>query len=550
MTIFRRTAILGVLLLSVAACADLEVTNQNDADADRALVTPGDIQSLISGSYRQYWNGTQQLGFGPALSNMAWQHSGWPANFGVVFYSGMPRPATINDPGDQFYGNMSFTWNQSFKALAAINQGLRAIEADPEIAEALGAGAIARLNAYAKYVQGLAHGAIALHYDQGFIIDEDTEIFDAAGQVIPQPIVDRNAVIAASMQYFDEAVALATGATNWPDGNTIPSSWMSVAVTPSTLVQLAHSNRARHRAAFARTPAERAAVDWTEVVSDVDAGVTADWHMAAPRTGGTWTITFFNQYHGAAWQQLSYQVAGMADQSGKYQQWLATPPSSRLPDIGGEPFLIITPDLRFPQGATLAEQAANRGTLYDIPVTSSGNPTLGNHFQQPGRGTYRWSYYWARTMRDWGLSDGMFPVIKRSEMDLLKAEALYRLAGNTMTAEAAALVNNTRVAAGLDDISDGVNDSCVPRLPDESCGDFFEALKWEKRMVTIFSPGLYLAPWYFEGRGWGDLYANTPLELPAPCLEMQMQFQPCSNYGGIGGQNGSPGSIYAWPHEQ
>jgi hypothetical protein len=134
-------------------------------------------------------------------------------------------------------------------------------------------------------------------------------------------------------------------------------------------------------------------------------------------------------------------------------------------------------------------------------------------------------------------------------LDLLKAEALYRLAGNQMTAEAAALVNRTRMAAGLDDISDGVNDSCVPKLYSGACGDFFEALKWEKRFETIFSPGMYLAPWYFDGRGWGDLFQNTPLQLPLPCLEMQLRQDACSNFGGIGGEAAAPMSVYSWPHE-
>lgn len=547
MILIRRTAILGALLLMVAACAELEVVNQNDADAERSLRTAGDIESLVAGSYRQWWNGADGIGFAPVLSNIAWEHSQWPANFGGVYFSSMPRPSTINDPGDQFYGNMTLIWDQSYRALAAINQGLRAIEADPSLGEELGDASLRRLRAYASYVQGLAHGAIALHYDKGYVINETTEVFDAAGQVVPQPIVSAAEVLAAAIANFDQAIALSTG-TAFPN---IPSTWMSVEVTPQTLVQLSNSQKARYRAAFARTPAERVAVDWAKVRDEVDAGVTADWNMNAPRSGGTWSIQFFNQFFGAAWQQLSYQLVGMADQSGTYQKWLAIPPDNRLPDVDGQPFLIITPDTRFPRGTTLAEQAAaaNRGTLYDIPVTSSGNPTLGNHFQRPDRGTYRWSYYWARTMRDWGASNGLFPIVKRSEMDLLKAEALYRLAGNQMTAEAAALVNKTRMAAGLDDISDGVNDSCVPKLPTGQCGDFFEALKWEKRFEIIFNPGLYISSWYFEGRGWGELYKNSPLELPMPCGELQLISQPCYNLGGIGGVQSAPVSIYNYPHE-
>ena len=528
----------AALLVLISACSDLNVVNENDADAARAIQTPDDVEALVIGSYRQWWNGvTTANNFSAAFSNMAWQHSGWPANFGVVYYSSMPRPAIINDPADQFYVNVVTMWNQSYRALSAIAAGLKAIDESQEIRDALGDARVARARAYGAYVQGLSHAAIALHYDRGFILDETNVVFDAAGKVIPQELTDYKAIMEAAIGYFDKAIQL-SGQT-WPE---IPNTWMSVAVSREQLARMAHSEKARNRAANARTPAERAAVDWAAVVADVDAGVTEDWTMNAPRGGNPWTVGFYNQYFGAAWQQLSYQVAGMADQSGTYQKWLAVNPDSRMPDIDGKPFLIITPDKRFPQGTTIDEQRAAPGTLYDIPAS------LGNHFQQPSRGTYRWSYYWARTMRNWGTNPNVV-VIDRTEMDLLKAEALYRQAGNQMTAEAAALVNKSRMAAGLDDLSDGVNDSCVPKLPDGSCGGFFEALKWEKRLETIFSTGMYLAPWYFEGRGWGDLYQNTPVHLPTPCLEMQLRTEACVTFGGIGGQGGAARSIYAFPHE-
>jgi hypothetical protein len=530
-----------VLLLFSAACADLDVVNETAPDARRALRTAGDLESLIAGSYRTWWQGSAVAGgFGPAFSNMAWQHSGWPANFGVVFYSGVPRVSTINEVTDQFYGNIVNTWNQNYRALAAIAAGLQAIDADPALQSAFTAANLARLRAYAKFVQGLATASTGMIYAGGYVIDETKDVFDDQGQVIPQPLVDSKAMVAKGLEYFDQAAQLSQGQT-W----TVPLAWMSVDVSAAQLTRLAKSFKARYRAAVARTPAERAAVDWNAVVADIDAGVTATWSMNVPRGGNPWTHAFFNQYFGSGWQQLSYQVAGMADQSGKYQQWLAIHPDQRMPDVAGQPFLIITPDKRFPQGATLADQKAAPGTLYEVPPHA-----LANQWQQPGRGTFRWSYYWARTMVRWGTAPGqpMVPEIPIAEMDLLKAEALYRLAGNQLTPAAAALVNRTRMAAGLDDIADGANDSCVPKLPSGQCGNFFEALKWEKRMETAFL-GFHLAPWYFEGRGWGDLYQNTPLELPVPCLEELLADRECVNFGGTGGQRAAPRSTYAFPHE-
>ena len=139
------------------------------------------------------------------------------------------------------------------------------------------------------------------------------------------------------------------------------------------------------------------------------------------------------------------------------------------------------------------------------------------------------------------------PEITLVEMRLLKAEGLYR-SGNR--AGAAAIVNETRVPAGLNATDGaGTNTSCVPRLPDGSCGDLWEMLKWEKRMETVWT-GVAGVGWYFDGRGWGDLWKDTPLQFPIPCREIQiLQMMPCNTYGGPGGEMGSPGSTYHFPGE-
>jgi hypothetical protein len=125
---------------------------------------------------------------------------------------------------------------------------------------------------------------------------------------------------------------------------------------------------------------------------------------------------------------------------------------------------------------------------------------------------------------------GKFPMMQKAEVDLLAAEAYYRLGD---LANAAAKINITRQAKGIlpalpatmtatDQIPGG--GACVPRVPDPAtnftsakCGTLFEALKWEKRMELAF---MQYGAWYFDSRGWGDLAAGTPLEWPVPYQEM------------------------------
>jgi len=68
-------------------------------------------------------------------------------------------------------------------------------------------------------------------------------------------------------------------------------------------------------------------------------------------------------------------------------------------------------------------------------------------------------------------------------------------------------------------------------------------------METAHS-GIAGVGWWYDSRGWGDLWFETPLQLPIPCKELQvLQILPCNTYGGPGGEMGAAMSTYAWPSE-
>lgn len=530
----KLSAIAALLLFGAAGCVDLDVTNPNAPDAERALATAGDVESLIAGTYRQWWNSEWSAGnsVGAILSVQSFQHSAFPANFGMHYYSFPPRPRIENEPAHQFYVQFSWPWTYNYRAISAAADGLKAINAGRVTYSAADE---ARARAFAKFTMGLAHASLATLYDQAFIVDETTDI------TTPQTAVPYGQVMDKALALLDEAATLAAGATF-----TLPPSWMSKEVTSATLSRLAYSYKARYRAAVARTPEERQAVNWDAVIADVDRGITAHWAMAIENSNwGAFGTGWYVQTNGATWSQLSYYIGGMADQSGRYQRWLGYPLADRHPNLGGnaaDPFIIITPDLRFPQGATLAAQRAAPGKYY-IAATTTGM------WGQPARGTWRWSYYLPNRFAAWLASFAGAPDyiwVNVDEMRLLKAEGLFRkgdLAG------AAALINVTRTANGLNATdAAGTNTSCVPKLPNGQCGNLFEMLKWEKRLETI-GQGLFTAPWYFDSRGWGDLYIGTQLEFPMPCREAQVLLMSCYTFGGVGGTRASTGSSYDWPDE-
>ncbi len=515
-------AIAALASVTTTGCIDLNVQNPNAADAERALRTAGDIEALIGGGFSSWWNASSSSsGIGPILGTMSYMTSATAANFGMVEFSSWPKSRVHHLPADVYYGQYSYSWTQLYRAVSAVVDGLRAIESGKVT---LPPADLARARAFGYFVLGLAHGSVAILYDQGYIYDPSIAVDNVKLAPYPQ-------VMTAALGYFDKAIQEAQGQTF-----TIPATWMSRTVSSTDLVRLTRSFKARYRAAVARTPAERTAVNWQNVIADIDNGITATWAIDVRSGSGFASGVMSNLVRYGPWAQLSFQVLGMADQSGRYQRWLAKTPWERHPNLSADqasdPFLIVTPDTRFPQGATLAAQTATKGRIFEIPTASGG---YGAQWNRPDRGTFRWSFYRNRSNDQWQATTTRtdHPEVTLVEMRLLKAEALFR---TNDRAGAATIINQTRTAAGLNATdANGTNTSCVPKLPDGRCGDLLEMLKWEVRMETMFY-GLHMASWYFHMRGWGDLSEGSFLHVPVPGREAELlQMQPYTFGGPAGG---------------
>jgi len=297
---------------------------------------------------------------------------------------------------------------------------------------------------------------------------------------------------------------------------------------------------------------------WALVIADVDAGITADYVADYDYYNG-WEMDVLRYGTNAGWGQLAYFVHGMADQSGNFQEWnaLSVAAKHHSRDSGaGEPFLIISPDLRFPRGTTVAEQRLDEDSYFRMVASGSEE---GGTWKRPDRGQWRWSWYKHRRGEEYRLEDDYdIEEIRLEEMNLLKAEGLYHTGD---LGGAATLINVTRAAAGLSATNAaGTNTSCVPKLiaadqgfdsapNDAQCGGLFEMLKWEKRMENTFRGPIGVG-WYFDSRSWGDLWKDTFLHLPMPCGEADvLGLLPCTTFGGPGGEMAAATSNYRWNGE-
>lgn len=514
MRVIRMLALVAVALSGVA-CAELEVENFNDPDRERAINTPGDVEALISGSFLPWHrsNFHHSQSSAAAMSVMADDHTATWGNFGMDDSSREPREPINNDPSYGYAYFVENPWTQSYRALSGIRDGLIAIEGGVEIGD--DGEDTHRAITFARFMQGLALATLALQYDQAFILDETTDV-EAASLVGYQEVSD------AAIAKLQEAINLAG-----QESFTIPDGWMGEIEGRDSdlLVQLAHTYIARIMANTPRSVAERDAVNWGTVLSHLDEGITSDFTVVAQSLG---CCDIAKSYAGSftGWARWDMRSIGPADQSGSFQAWTA----SSLADRNA--FVVDTDDRRItPEGHAASPEEGDQGLYVQYEgAGSSPWPAARGTYNYSDYRDYRWDYY----------SDdfsGVVPLFAVSEVDFLRAEALFRTGDEPGALD---IINEYRVNNGELPAATLAGDQsarCVPRDgADGSCPDLWEVLKYEKRIET------YHSNWaisYFDDRGWGDLVTNTAVHFPVPGEELLLLLQDIYTFGG-GGEGSAP----------
>ncbi|WP_306523257.1 hypothetical protein [Gemmatimonas sp.] len=533
------------MLLGLMACSgdSLNVVNVNDPDVARAYATPAGVEGVVAGLGVQL-NNTQRAteSVNTQARILSGENIASVANFGMAARSQVPRSVISNELGnDNQAGNLA-NFNQFSRVTRTASNAIAAVNRLIAGGNTIGSPAQdARAKAFAYLILGQALGNLSLAYDSAAIVTPVTPSDEVPG------LSGAAQVNAAALSMLDSAIAIANSpaATTGASGFPLPTTWISgVALTRDGFVRLARSFKARFRAGVARTPAQRAAVNWASVIDDATNGITADFNITLGGTTG-WSAAYdFNQmYVTGGWHAVPYFYYGMADVSGSYDAWLASPVASR------RAFTVITPDKRWPAGATRAAQQAagptvalppgvyfrNRPTGEDVPLVGPGDSQYDHR---------RYGAQWLNSVQ------GAYTDMSKTEMDMLAAEGYIR-AGNL--AAATTLVNVTRVKNGLDPIGSVASatapystdlSKCVPRVPaapsftSTVCGSLLEAMKYEKRMETAYT-GYFI--WMADNRGWGDLVEGTVVEWPVPYQEMQARQKTYYN-----GTNRAPKGTYGF----
>lgn len=510
------------LVATVAACNDaaLAIDNDNNPDVDRVYGNPRDVETIVSKLYQQMYNGLYGSSDNLWTQSMvmAFESSSQLGNFGMGVRGGIPRSPIDNGIGNGVnVGNLRDFSQMTRNGRSAANAVAKTNEFIAAGRSAGSAARDARNKAFGFFGMGYALGYLSLFYDSAAVITHRTprdSIPDFSGYAT---------VNEAALEMLDSALVQADAAGT----QVIPKDWISgtTDMSMADFKRLVRSFRARFRAGVARTPEERAAVNWDAVITDTENGITADWVVRADVSAG-WSGSVMNQLAvSTGWSQMTPFYLGMGDTTGAYQAWAATPLTSRAP------FLMRTPDQRFPSGETReAQNTASGGNARSGPPAGSilyfRNRPSGEDTPAEPWGTWYYDNHRFWSIRAGG-GNGPFIVFTKAENDLLGAEGHIRK-GNASAA--AALIDRTRVRAGLP-ATEGMSltstvpggNACVPRLPNGQCGNLMEAMKWEKRLETAFTG---YGQWFIDARGWGDLVQGTALEWPVPYQELQPRVKP------------------------
>ena len=544
-------------LAALAGCNQLDVTNPNNPDAERALATPGDAENLMASYYKRWHDGLYRgLGNFEGMANiMSFQNYSDLANNCQNARFPFSGAINLNTIGNVCSGEQARVYQVEQEVTRVASTLLHRMDDGLTLGTA---GRDARYRAFGEFLRGVSLGYVALFYDSAAVISPGTDSQDA-GELSYYTVVMDSAYAA-----FDRAIT----AANTPGFTALDATWIPAPTSfnASDFIRLVRSYRARLRANVARTPAERAAVNWDLVIADAQNGITADHINVTNATNGPFR-TWVAQYDppSGLWHQMPPWIIGMGDVSGTYAAWIATPVGAR--GAGNSAFFMVTPDLRFPQGSTRAEQQA------DFAMTSCEKAAqickryfvnrIGNdQFNSLGWG---WSNYdfvrfhsWARAGDAGSSQTGAIIFMTKAEMDMLEAEGQIRK-GNF--GAAATLINKTRTKNGLPALTDLNNTSpvpggsnCVPKVPVApynviACGNMLEAMKWEKRIETAYT---HFAAWYLDSRGWGDLAQDTPLFWAVPYQDLQARGAlPTAIYSAGAGVGTAPNSAavkgtYGW----
>ena len=514
MTRFMRAS--GVLAaIALAGCGSLDVKNPNAPDAKRALSDPVALEAVAGGTMRTWFNAYDGCEGNCVLVTQAQTFSASWNNWNMNFYSSidadgkrLTRPWQ-NDPAAAGRTSIEVPWGGMYATISSAVDVLKAIRG-PSKTVINNASDTKRAEVIAELMLGASLSYIALNYDKGYIVDENTDVTTL--QYSNRKLM-RDAAI-AKLQSAATAAKTASFTTlaGWTNGQTY---------TSAQIAQIANTLMAMTLAYYPRSAAENTAVNWAQVLTYTNAGMSSGTPLDFNFVGDGCVsfcheiLTWFDAFDTG---RVHTRVANLLDPVTQTTPWPLTgnpAPNSTDKRMGDGSF----GDATLVDGFGTNPKTANAGTDFVYSRQAIFRPSRGS-YHQSNIGHVR---YDKSGVQDPGGIYGGFgpaPVITATQNDLLKAEAAIRTGD---LAAGVALINRTRVGRG----------GLAPATAGDGVTVLLDKMGYENEIELL---GLGAATYYWRRRT-DALLAGTPREMPVPAKELGVKGEALYTWGGTGPAN-------------
>jgi hypothetical protein len=463
-----RILIAAFISTTLVGCEEnlLEVPNENDPDFAKVYANGEDVENVASGLFNTAFDGERSSdGIEPMLATAADHATCSWGSFGMRDLSWEPRSSAWNNTPTYANNTVTkYTFDKWYSAIVTASNVIKAMDAGAQIGP--NGANNDRTRAFAKYIQGLSYGNMALVFDRAHLVDETKTVEATLESASQYPDV-----ASAAIAYLDEAIALSNG------NFTIPAAWLGVSgdVSSATFKKMASTAAARILAYTPRNKADLAKVDWNKVKTYADNGITADWDVVMD-AGVKW-------YFGA-------------DDYLTYPGWGRT-------DIYVVNLMDPTMPKHWEDRASFPHPKESTNPI-DQRLKTDFEYLASNDFQA-ARGYYHFSCYrFKRYDAQFASAVGPKTYLGVVENDMLKAEARAYLGDFT---GAAAIINaGTRISRGK------------MKQVAATSNEVLAAIHHE-RQVELYTAGMGLQ--FFEMRKLDLLQKGTPLHLPLPAATLQ-----------------------------
>ena len=523
----RKVIFALTLLLTTTGCADLLVDNTNDPDRERALSEPADVQSLLQGATSDLISGMTGR---PGAHIGLWADQATSTNnfISLWAFSDEGRRRYNNRTTNPDLGVTSVPWNSFNSTISSANTVLALIETDGLEIVINGVDETERTRAAAYFARGVARGYLGMMYNEAYLVDIDTDLSNL--ETVPY-----SELIAGGVSDLETALDIADGVSGFtytfvPGANSY---------SKAAFIEIANSMAARFLISEPRTQAEAAGFSndrWNTIINYARNGVGTAIPSFSPASV---SAEFWYDY--GRWN--TFHVTGpVVDDPTNATQGAAYIPT----DLKVIHLLDPSYPVEYPASGSL-------------PQASSDDPRLGYYGYTPNFGFLNasrrrsiFSNYFSLRLQaddnDWAfLSGAPIPVVTRSEMQYIIAEANFWL-GNK-SGVAAALANSpygtvpTRLeyplpAKGLGFFSDapfpgGADGYAAGKTLATSASDaqIVRDLHTEYSVELDMLGGIGIQ-WFFMRRH-DLLQAGTPLHFPIPGDELEVTNSEYYTFGGV-----------------